>query len=116
MPNTLGKIIADFSTTLSLKVAIGDTSATLSSATDDDGVALPTGTYFLTVDGNSASKEYIMCTLTSTALTSIQNISRQGTTTSGFIRTHRKGATVSITDFATLKKMLDLLDGTTAIE
>lgn len=28
-------------------------------------------------------------------------------------KTHRKGATVKITDFVVIKKMLDLLDGTT---
>ncbi len=114
MTATLGKIIADFNTTLNLKVVVWATSATLDSATDDDGVALPTWTYFLTFDWNSTtSKEYIKCTLTSTALTSIQSVSRQGALTSGFARTHRKGATVTITDFAIIRKMLDLLDGTT---
>lgn len=114
MTASLGKICADFNTTLNLKVAVAATSATLDSATDDDWVALPTWTYFLTIDGDSiASKEYIKCTLTSTALTSIQSVSRQGALTSGFARTHRKGATVTITDFAIIKKMLDLLDGTT---
>jgi len=42
MTASLGKIIADFNTTLNLKVAVAATSATLDSATDDDGVALPT--------------------------------------------------------------------------
>lgn len=113
MTATLWKLAADFSTTLNLKTAIWATSATLDSATDDDGVALPTGTYFLTIDRKSANKEYIKCTLTGTALTSISNVSRQGTITSGTVRTHRKWATVEITDFAIIKKMLDLLDGTT---
>lgn len=113
MSNTLGKVVADFSATLNLKTAIWATSATLDSATDDDGVALPTGTYFLTLDRKSASKEYIKCTLTGTALTDIYHVSRQGALTSGTTKTHRKGATVEITDFAIIKKMLDLLDGTT---
>lgn len=113
MAAILGEIIADFSTTLNLKTAIWATSATLDSATDDDGVALPTGTYFLTLDRKSANKEYIKCTLTGTALTNIYHVSRQGTLTSGTTKTHRKGATVEITDFAIIKKMLDLLDGTT---
>lgn len=113
MTNSLGKVVADFSTTLNLKTAIGATSATLDSATDDDGVALPTWTYFLTLDRKSANKEYIKCTLTSTALTDIYHVSRQGALTSGTTKAHRKGATVEITDFAIIKKMLDLLDGTT---
>lgn len=112
--STIGTVIADFNTTLNLKVAVGATTATLDSATDDDGVALPTGTYFLTLDGGSvSSKEYIKCTLTGTALTAIQSVSRQGALTSGFARTHRKGATVTITDFASIRKIADLLDGTT---
>lgn len=113
MSNTLWKVVADFSTTLNLKTAIWATSATLDSATDDDGVALPTGTYFLTLDRKSANKEYIKCTLTGTALTDIYHVSRQGALTSGTTKTHRKSATVEITDFAIIKKMLDLLDGTT---
>jgi len=40
-------------------------------------------------------------------------VTRQGTLASGFVRTHRKGASVTITDFAIIKKMLDLLDGST---
>lgn len=96
-------------------MAVGATTATLDSATDDDGVALPTGTYFLTLDGGSiSSKEYIKCTLTGTALTAIQSVSRQGALTTGFARTHRKGAIVTITDFASIRKMADLLDGTTS--
>jgi len=113
MSNNLWKVVADFSTTLNLKTAIWATSATLDSATDDDGVALPTGTYFLTLDRKSANKEYIKCTLTGTALTDIYHVSRQGALTSGTTKTHRKSATVEITDFAIIKKMLDLLDGTT---
>ncbi len=67
----------------------------------------------MTLDRKSASKEYIKCTLTGTALTDIYHVSRQGALTSGTTKTHRKGATVEITDFAIIKKMLDLLDGTT---
>lgn len=111
---TIWTVLADFNTTLNLKVAVSATTATLDSATDDDGVALPTWTYFLTLDGNSTtSKEYIKCTLTSTALTAIQSVSRQGALTTGFARVHRKGATVTITDFASIRKITDLLDGTT---
>jgi hypothetical protein len=104
------KIVADFSTTLNLKVAVWATTATLDSATDDDGVALPTWTYFFTVDESSSSKEYIKCTLTSTALTNIQNITRQGVLSAWFARSHRKWAVVKITDFACLQKIAETLD------
>lgn len=117
MTNTLWKIIADFNAVLSLKVAVWATTATISTATDDDGVSLPAGNYFFTIDRNSASKEYIYCALSGTSLSSIQSVSRQGVLTSGFARSHRaKTATVEITDFAIIKKMLDLLDGTTSFD
>lgn len=109
----LGKIIADFSTTLNLKVAVWATSATLDSATDDDWVSLPAWTYFFTIDANNSSKEYIKCTLSGTAISSIQSYSRQGALTSGFARTHRKGAIVKMTDFGVIKNMIDMLDDTT---
>lgn len=111
---TLSKnVIADFSTQLAVKMAIGATTGTLASATDSDGVALPTGTYFLTLDKNNSKKEYIKCTVTGTALTSIQSISRQGALTSGCVREHRVGANVIISDFASLSKINDLLTGAT---
>jgi hypothetical protein len=116
MANTLWKIIADFNAVLSLKVAVWATTATISTATDDDGVALPAGNYFFTIDRNSSSKEYIYCALSGTSLSSIQSVSRQGVLTPGFARSHRaKTATVEITDFATLRKLADYLDGTTAV-
>jgi len=90
MSLTLLKILADFDTQLATAASIGGTTATLVSATDDDGNALPTGTYGLTIDAGNSSKEYIVCTLTGTALTSILSITRQGVTSSGFARTHRR--------------------------
>lgn len=116
MSQTLLKLAADFATTLTSAVAVGATSATLTSATDSDGVALPTGTYGLTIDRKNSSKEYIKCTLTSTALTNIYSVSRQGALTSGFARSHRKGAEVIISDFAAIKKINDVLDGTTDLD
>lgn len=117
MTQTLSKnVIADFSTQLAVKMAVGATTGTLASATDSDGVALPTGTYFLTLDKNNSKKEYIKCTLTGTALTSIQSISRQGALTSGCVREHRVGANVIISDFASLSKMNDVLTGVTSFD
>jgi hypothetical protein len=117
MTQTLSKnVIADFETQLAVKLAVGATTGTLVSATDDDGVALPTGTYFLTIDKGSSKKEYIKCTLTGTALTSIESISRQGALTTGCAREHRVGANVIISDFASLSKINDLLTGATDLD
>lgn len=116
MSQTLLKILADFDTQLAAPVSIGDTTATLVSATDDDGVTLPTGLYGLTIDAGNSSKEYIVCTVTSTAITAVYSISRQGVSTSGFARGHRRGAKVTLTDWAILSRMLNNLNGTTGFD
>lgn len=116
MAQTLVKIASDFSTVLQSKVAIGDTTATLSSVLDLDGNSLANGSYAFTIDRNNSSKEYIICTITGTAVTSVYSISRQGVATSGFARVHRKGAEVIISDYAVIKRILSLLDGTTGFD
>lgn len=105
----LGTILADFTTSLSAAMVAGATTGTLQSATDDDGVALPTGRYFFTIDGSNSSKEHISCTLTGTALTAIKSVSRQGVETSGTVRAHRLGASVTLTDFAHLLAINNVL-------
>lgn len=101
------KIIADFETSLSTPISVGSTSFTLASATDDDGVALPTGKYYLTVDNASNQKEYFVGTVTGTSVTSVSSVSRQGVETVGAVRSHRVGASVIMTDFMTYKNYID---------
>ena len=72
----LAKIIADFQTSLATTISIGGTSGTLVSNIDDDGVILPDGRYFFTIDGGNAFKEHISCTLTGKEMTSICSVSR----------------------------------------
>lgn len=116
MTATLLKTFADVELSLASAVNVGATTATLSSASDEDDVALPSGMYGFTIDGDNSAKEYIICTLTSTALTSVQHISRQGAATTGFANYHRVGATVTITDWATLSRILNNLNGTTGFD
>lgn len=106
----LTKIIADFDTQLAAPVSVGDTTATIVSVTDDDGNTIPNGTYGFTIDAGNSSKEYIICTLTSTALTAIYTATRQGVTTSGFARAHRRGAKVTITDWSAIKGIQNVLE------
>lgn len=113
MSSELGKIIADFRTSLAVKMSVGATTGTLQSATDDDGVSLPAGTYYFTIDGDNSQKEHIKCSLSGTALTSVYSVSRQGVKTSGAVREHRIGASVTITNFAHIKEIADLVAGTT---
>jgi hypothetical protein len=112
----LGTVLADFTTQLATAMAIGATSVSLQSATDDDGYALPAGVYFFAIDGNNSQKEHIVCTLSGTSLTGISSVSRQGVQTSGVVRAHRVGATVTLTDFAHLRYINDLISGATQLD
>lgn len=101
------KIIADFETQLASGVSAAATSFTLASATDDDGNALPAGKYYFTIENGSSNKEYVVGTVSGTAVTAVSNVSRQGTETSGFANAHRAGSSVIITDFLTYKNYMD---------
>jgi hypothetical protein len=114
---SLVKTIADFSTTLTSKTAVAATTATLTSGLDADGIQLPTGTYGFTVDRGNSSKEYFTATLTGSDLTAIKTVTRgTGLGTSGLVRAHRKGAEVIISDHVALKRMMNVLDGTTDLD
>lgn len=117
MTTKLAIVIADFETQLTTQLNPGDVAASLLSALDDDGIDIPNGIYFFTIDGSNSQKEHIVCTVAVTdhvpAITAISSVSRQGVETSGAVRLHRVGASVTITDWAHLKFQNDLLKGTT---
>lgn len=104
---TARTIVADFKTSLAAKIAVGGTSCSIQNNLDDDGVTLPTGSYCFTLDADNAQKEHIICTLTGKNLTAIKSVSRQGVLSTGVVREHRIGATVSITDFSHIKNIND---------
>lgn len=101
------KIVADFETQLASAVSVGATSFTLASATDDDGTALPAGKYYFTIENGTSKKEYVVGTVSGTAVSSVSTVSRQGTETSGIAIAHRAGASVIITDWKTYKDYMD---------
>lgn len=109
--STTPRTVADFETQLSTAISVGATTFSINSGDDDDGVALPTGLYCFTIDNGSSVKEYLMGTLTGTAVTAVQSISRQGVATTGAVRAHRVGASVIITDFYVIKRIADILSG-----
>lgn len=104
---SLPKIVADFTTQLTVAIAVAGTTGTINSNVDDDGNTLADGLYYFTLDGNNSSKEHISCTKTGTSLTAIKSVSRQGVEVSGAARAHRVGSSVVITDFATYKAYMD---------
>lgn len=111
MTRTIGHIIADFETSISSKVSIGDTAMVLVSATDDDGIVLPSGRYLFTVSGNDSSKEYASGDLVSTSVTNIKSVSRQGVETTGFSRQHRANSSIIISNFPDSIFLNNILDG-----
>jgi hypothetical protein len=100
-------IVADFQTSLAAKIPAGGESGSIQNNLDDDGVALPAGKYYFTIDADNAQKEHISCDLNGKNLTNIKSVSRQGVETVGTVREHRIGATVTITDFAHIKTIND---------
>ena len=114
MATELLKISANFETTLASKLSTSGTSATLTSATDKDGIALPSGSYGFTLDEGESTEEHITADLASTALTNIKTVARTaGTGVAGATKLHRIGSSVKITNFPILRRVTDLLDGTT---
>lgn len=108
---TLKKMAADFRTSLAAKISVGGTTGSIQNNYDDDNVVLPTGSYYFTLDADNSQKEHISATLTGVNLTDIKSVSRQGTETTGTVREHRIGASVSITDFAHILNHNKLLNG-----
>lgn len=111
MANKIPLAIADLELQLATAVPVGATFFTLSSATDDDGVALPAGMYCFTLDSGTSNKEYLLGQVNGTAVTSVMSVSRQGVETSGAAREHRVGAPCIVTNFATLQRVADILRG-----
>jgi hypothetical protein len=116
MANQIPLAYADLELQLSTAISATDTTFSLSSATDDDGNSLPAGKYCFTVDNGLSTKEYLLGQLNGTDVTSVVSVSRQGVESSGAVRAHRVGATVLVTDFATIQRVADILRGQVALD
>lgn len=114
--NDIPRTVADFETQLSTSISVGNTTFSISSATDDDGIALPSGKYCFTIDNGAANKEYLMGDLSGTSVTNVVSVSRQGAESSGATEEHRVGASVIVTDFAVIQRIADILRGILALD
>jgi hypothetical protein len=113
MSSTLLQTIANFETTISAKLTAAGASLVLTSNLDKDGVAIPSGVYGFTLDEGKVNEEHIIGTLSGSTLTiTIRNVSRQDGTTAGTGKTHRKGASIKITNHPLLVRIRRILDGT----
>jgi len=111
MTKSITSIAADFTKQIADSIAIGDTTFTLNSLTDSDGVALADlKLYGFTID-TGAKKEYVVATLSSGTFTGVKSISRQGAVTTGFTKEHRIGVSAQITDHAALYRVVATLLG-----
>lgn len=108
----LPKISAKYQTTLAKKVAINDTTFTLTSLLDVNGATIPNGKYGFTVDEDNSSVEYFEATVTSTAGSSVVSINPTTLAeTAGFTKEHRAGAVLKITDYSIIARLRAILDG-----
>lgn len=116
MTSLIPKAPADVELQISAAIAVAATSFTLTSATDDDGVALAAGLYCFTIDNGKSNKEYLMGSLSGTTVSSVVSVSRQGVSSSGAAFAHRVGAPVIITNFASIQRSEAALNGAIALD
>lgn len=118
MSNSIPTAVADFQTQLATAISISDTSFTIASVIDRDGSTVPNGLYCFTIDAKNSAKEYLIGTLDNTTgvVSSVKTVSRQGDETAGAAKAHRIGASVIITDFATIQRVADALRGVNGLD
>lgn len=117
-PGMLGisipEIVANFETSLALPItATATSSMTLVSGTTDDGTTL-NGMYGFVIDSGSANQEYVLATCVNTACSALtRGVSTVtgNTSITALQFSHRRGATVKITDHPILVTLSRILQG-----
>ena len=107
------KLIAKFETVLSSGISATATTATIASALTKDGSNIPTGIYGFVIDEGTSNEEYIIATVTGTALSAMtRGLSYVDGTTSitALKQTHRKGSQIKITDHPALMQYNGVVD------
>lgn len=106
--------IAFFETTLASAISSTATSFTLTSATDKDGTTLASSTYAFVIDEGSSNEEIVIADCTATACANaVRGVSAlTGTSSvSALKKSHRRGASVKITDAPILMILSRILNG-----
>ena len=112
----LPRTIADLNLSLMSAVFAGDDTATLNDALDSEGNILPTGFYAFTIDIGLTTKEFFVADLDGVNLASIKSIDVQGGVTDGFNQYHRADAQITITDWVSIQRILDVLTGSDGLD
>lgn len=111
---TVDQGVAFFETTLANSITSSATSLTLTSATDAAGTTLASSTYGFVIDEGTASQEMIRASCTGTACTGLVrglNPVNGTSTVSALQKSHRRGASVKITDGPLLLVVSNILAG-----
>lgn len=113
---TVPAVIANFETSLASSITDSATSMTLVSFTDKDGNDLTTGTYYgFTIDEGTANEEHVIGMATSsnvvTNMTRGVSVTTGSTSVTALQKTHRRGASVKITDAPSLVLISLILRG-----
>lgn len=119
MASKITKIVANFETQLGSTLAVSAVTGYLKTpVVDDDGVTLPDGKYVMTVDLGNTKEEHILFDLIGSTgvISNIKSVSRQGVETIGCVRQHRSGAKVTLTNFANLLYVSNVLMGLTPLD
>lgn len=112
MTTKITKISAKYLTTLAKRVNVADTTATLTSIQDLDLESLPSGRYGFTVDEGNSQIEYFEADLSGSALSGIKRLDPTTLVeTTGFLKEHRAGAEVKITDYTVLARIRAVILG-----
>uniref|UniRef100_A0A6M3X915 Uncharacterized protein n=2 Tax=viral metagenome TaxID=1070528 RepID=A0A6M3X915_9ZZZZ len=110
---TIPQSVAIFSTTLATEISSTATSFTLTSGTTADATTL-SGFYGFVIDSGTSSEEFVTATCTDTACTGATrglSVVTGDTTISALKKTHRKGASVKITDHPVLTVISRIING-----
>jgi len=110
--------VALFETSLANSISSSATSMTLVSATDKEGNVFAGETYGFIIDEGTANEEFVLATCTSTSCTSMTrgvSVRTGNTSVASLQKSHRRGASVKITDAPLLLVASRMLNGTETI-
>ncbi|MDQ5987388.1 MAG: hypothetical protein CSYNP_03128 [Syntrophus sp. SKADARSKE-3] len=112
------KTIAKFKTTLAAAISASATSLTLTSVNSEDNTAIPNGIYGFVIDEGNQNEEYVIGSLSGTTVSTLsRGISYEDGSTeiTANKKSHRKGATIKITDHPAIIQIIKILNGDTTI-
>ena len=115
--DTVPKTIALYEDALAANITSSATSMTLVRGTDKEGTSI-SGTYGFIIDEGTAAEEFVIGSCTGTSCTSLSrgvSVVTGSSTVAALQKTHRRGASVKITDAPILLVLANILNGIATI-